>query len=132
MKKILTLILFAMMMVGNSFAQSHLVATLDHEGTVSVFTGKDAFINAYEAAADGDVITLSSGAFNSKLTITKAISLYGAGMLPYESASILSDTLSIDIPVNANHDLLIEGMRFGVVYTYGLSKATFLNLNISY
>lgn len=125
MKKILSLILYATMMVGNSFAQSHLVATLDHEGTVSVFTGADAFINAHEAAVDGDIITLSSGAFNSKMTITKAILLFGAGMQPYESSSRLIDSINIAIPLTTPKKLYIEGIRFGYTTTEDLNKAMF-------
>lgn len=55
------------------------MATLQHGEQTMVFIGVDAFKNAYDAAADsGDVITLSSGLFNSIL-ISKSISVYGAG-----------------------------------------------------
>ncbi len=55
-------------------------ATLQHGEQTMVFIGVDAFKNAYEAAADsGDVITLSSGQFNSPSNITKSLSVYGTG-----------------------------------------------------
>ena len=60
-------------------AQNEVVtAILQHGDDVSMFTGASAFANANEAAVDGDVITLSSGVFTAS-TITKAISVYGAG-----------------------------------------------------
>lgn len=57
-----------------------LVATLQHGDETKVFTGTDAFINAYNAAADSaDIITLSSGTFNSPQYVRKSITVYGAG-----------------------------------------------------
>ena len=55
------------------------VATLQHGNQTMVFYGIDAFVQAYNAAADTlDVITLSGGEFNST-TISKSIAIYGAG-----------------------------------------------------
>ncbi len=57
-----------------------LVATLQHGDETKVFTGTNAFINAYNAAADSaDIITLSSGTFNSPKYVRKSITVYGAG-----------------------------------------------------
>ncbi|MBR7166550.1 MAG: hypothetical protein IKD38_02250 [Bacteroidaceae bacterium] len=57
-----------------------LVATLQHGDETKVFTGTDAFINAYNAAADSaDIITLSSGRFAEVHKIEKSITVYGAG-----------------------------------------------------
>ncbi|MBQ2787522.1 MAG: hypothetical protein IJF00_06170 [Bacteroidaceae bacterium] len=57
-----------------------LVATLQHGDETKVFTGTNAFINAYNAAADSaDIITLSSGTFNSPNYVRKSITVYGAG-----------------------------------------------------
>ena len=56
------------------------MATLQHGDQTLVFYGIDAFVQAYEAAADTlDVITLSSGEFNSPGTVSKSICVYGAG-----------------------------------------------------
>lgn len=55
-----------------------LTAILQHEGNATLFIGMNAFINAHEAAVDGDVITLSAGKFNLT-SITKKVSVYGAG-----------------------------------------------------
>ena len=55
-----------------------LTVILQHEGNATLFVGMNAFINAHEAAVDGDVITLSAGKFNLT-SITKKVSVYGAG-----------------------------------------------------
>ena len=60
-------------------AQSPLVATLTHNGNISTFYGASALSQAHEAAVDGDVINLSSGAFNA-VDITKRLTIRGAGM----------------------------------------------------
>lgn len=56
------------------------VATLQHGDKTSVFYGANAFVQAYDAAADTlDVITLSSGEFYTPTSISKSIAIYGAG-----------------------------------------------------
>lgn len=60
-------------------AQSTLVATLTHNGNISSFYGATALSQAHEAAVDGDVINLSSGAFKA-VDITKRLTIRGAGM----------------------------------------------------
>ena len=69
------------------FAQEQL-ATLKHNGNISVYYGVNAFVEAYNAAANGDIITLSDGTFNAPLSgsdpapITKGITLRGNGAQP--------------------------------------------------
>lgn len=69
------------------FAQEQL-ATLKHNGNISVYYGANAFVEAYNAAANGDIITLSDGMFNVPLSgnnpapITKGITLRGNGTQP--------------------------------------------------
>ncbi|MBQ2970055.1 MAG: hypothetical protein IJE15_06695 [Bacteroidaceae bacterium] len=80
MKKFfVSLVMLLSLSAANVFAQSSLIATLSHEGEVSMFYGASALQQAHEAAAHGDVITLSSGTFTS-VNISKAITLRGAGM----------------------------------------------------
>lgn len=55
------------------------IATLNHEGTVSMFYHANALKSAYEKAVDGDVITLSAGSFNA-VDFSKNITVRGAGM----------------------------------------------------
>lgn len=78
MKRLISLFaVLACMAVG--YAQSALVATLNHGEAVSVFYGANALAEAYDAATHGDVITLSSGTFNS-VNLAKNITVRGAGM----------------------------------------------------
>ena len=56
------------------------IATLQHGDETKIFTGVNAFVDAYNAAADSlDIITLSSGVFNVPGGISKQICVYGAG-----------------------------------------------------
>ena len=59
------------------FAQEQL-ATLKHNGNISVYYGASAFVQAYNAAAHGDIITLSDGIFNTT-DVRKGITLRGNG-----------------------------------------------------
>lgn len=89
MKKCLFLIAAMFVAVAATHAQTP-TATLSHEGTVKCFYGSQAFVNALNAAIDGDEITLSSGTFqgynatsntHSYLKINKAVNIKGAGMV---------------------------------------------------
>lgn len=78
MKKILLSIVALCCAVVAGAQNEIMTAVLQHGSDLSVFTGANAFVNANAAAADGDVITLSAGAFNVS-DITKSITVYGAG-----------------------------------------------------
>ena len=63
MKK--TLLLFvAICCMALTYAQAPM-AILTHGTNMTPYYGGDALINAYNAAQDGDLITLSSGVFSS-------------------------------------------------------------------
>ena len=107
----------------SSFAQDDLVATLSHGSTLTTFTGADAFSDAYTAAAEGDVVTLSPGVFNG-VDIEKAITIRGAGMMPMESngyvATQITENIIINVPSNASSTLTIEGVQvLGTVNMWG-------------
>lgn len=78
-KSFLLFVAIMLMSVTSALAQTSLVATLSHGGKLSTYYGADALGEAYDAAVDGDVITLSSGGFKS-ITVSKAITIRGAGM----------------------------------------------------
>lgn len=113
MKKLLTSILFVTIAFSNgALAQNNLVATLEHNDTLSVFYGVDALKSAHDASADGDVITLSSGTFNAS-NITKAITLRGAGMELDTINHIEPTIISGNFQISANHDtykVTLEGL----------------------
>ncbi len=107
-------------------AQNAQVATLFHKngaGNTETFYGDQALISALNAGNNGDVITLSGGAFQAPAEISKTVTIRGAGMvanptlgtLPYSEtitgpritqATVASETtddglLSVDITVSA-------------------------------
>lgn len=80
---------------------------------MSTFYGSTALQQAHEAAADGDVVTLSSGTFAS-VDITKAITLRGAGMVldaeTQTEPTVLANAFKIEIPDETTKRLTIEGI----------------------
>lgn len=130
MKKFFSLIaLFSCVAV--SYAQSSMLATLNHEGTVSTFYGATALRDAHNAAVHGDVITLSSGSFVST-DITKAITLGGAGMevdtLSGTEPTVISGNFSIQIADTVSQRLTVEGIYHNqtIYYKGTLTNALFL------
>lgn len=117
----LMMLFVAAVLTNNAFAQSSLLATLSHEGTISTFYGIQAWKQAHDAAVNGDVITLSSGIFNS-VDITKAITVRGAGMgidttAVGESTIILGD-FNINIAEPGSNRLTLEGIYSDYEITY--------------
>ena len=117
MKRALNVALFVLLLslVGtkNTFAQTQL-ATLQHGDDLSVFYGTNAFVEAHNAAAGGDIITLSGGSF-TPCTITKGITLRGAGCEPNTEANTVPTVFGRDINLNVTDTvnfLSIEGVVF--------------------
>lgn len=111
---------------GLSNAQNAQVATLSHDGNIQVFYGTSALHEAYEAANDGDVITLSSGSFMST-DITKSVTIRGAGM---EADATVSRTPTIiygDFTVGSSSNdgdntIVLEGLYHNSKINYGSLK----------
>lgn len=130
MKK-LFLSLVALVVATMSYAQSNLVATLSHEGEMSVFHGINSLQQAMAAAKHGDIITLASGRYNAA-NITKAITLRGAGIEADDISTgtartqIVGDfTIGINIPDSINEHLTMEGIYHdGSIY---ISRITLNN-----
>lgn len=109
MKHLLTLLLALLATVALQ-AQNLPVATLNHEGEISVFYSANAFKDAHTAAVDGDVITLSAGAYVA-CDITKNITMRGAGMLSGENPTILTGNFDIKITSSdSGKSLYMEGV----------------------
>lgn len=111
-------------------AQSSLLATLNHEGTISTFYGATALQKAHAAAVNGDVITLSSGTFLS-VDITKAVTLRGAGMVldaaTQTEPTVLANGFKIIIADDVTERLTIEGVYSNqMVNIVKLKNAMFL------
>lgn len=133
MKKLFFSLVVAMMCATASFAQGSLLATLSHDGEISVFYGSNALKTAVDAAENGDVITLSSGQFNA-VNITKNITLRGAGMSistdsinPHEM-TIITGAFSINVADTLSGRINMEGLYSGSDVTYNgtLRNAQFL------
>ena len=133
MKKLFFSLVAAVMCATASFAQGSLLATLSHDGEISVFYGSNALKTAVDAAENGDVITLSSGQFNA-VNITKNITLRGAGMSisndsinPHEM-TIIQGAFSINVADSLSGRINMEGLYSGSNVTYNgtLRNAQFL------
>lgn len=113
MKKFFISLFVSLMGTTSAFAQSSLLATLNHEGTISTFYGATALREAHSAADHGDVITLSSGSFLST-GITKAITLRGAGMgidsTMQTEPTIITGNITININDTVTKRLTMEGL----------------------
>ena len=117
MKKSIILALTLVMSVA-TFAQQ--LATLNHNDSITVYYGMNALQQAHASAVNGDIITLSSGIFNS-VNITKAVTIRGAGAWADtngNSNTIIYNETTLTIPNDATHHLTMEGLYFinDVVY----------------
>lgn len=90
MKKIFLLMVASVLCVaGVKAEQTSLVATLSHDGNLSAFYGEGALKEAYNAAKEGDIITLSAGSFTG-VNMSKNIScvVLVAGRMPKQTTLI--------------------------------------------
>ena len=132
MKKIL-LSFVAFVFATVCLAQGSLLATLSHEGEISAYYGASALKAALTAAADGDVITLSSGQFTA-VDITKAITLRGAGMsvsndsTNTHESTIIQGNFQINLADSLQGRIIMEGLYVNgdVTYVGTLKNAQFL------
>ena len=131
-----TLFVLLLVVVGtkNALAQNQ-VATLQHNDSITgAFYGPNALTTAYDAAVDGDIITLSSGAFNSPdndISIYKKIILRGAGCT-YDTLSNVSSTIIRGRFMLYTSDVCIEGIDFvGQVLSSGKNSISFTKCYIN-
>lgn len=79
---------------------------LQHKGNVTLFDGDD-MQSAIDAAADGDIIYMTLGAFNKPFTINKEISIRGVG-----EKTVVNGGVTVDIPNSPKlENTLMEGVR---------------------
>lgn len=140
MKKYFLITLTAIIMAtGNSNAQSSLLATLSHEGQITIFQGSMALKEAMMAASHGDNITLSSGDFNA-VDIEKAITLRGFGMQEDAIKGTLPTRIvgnfKINIPSDVTSKFSIEGIYNTELVTFNgslnyptIQKCSFKEIN---
>lgn len=117
----LMMLFVAAVLTNNAFAQGSLLATLNHEGTISTFYGAQAWKNAHEAAVNGDVVTLSSGNFIAT-NITKAITVRGAGMgidpTVVVEPTVITGDFNINIEDSGSSRLTLEGIYSNNIIIY--------------
>lgn len=108
-----------------SFAQV-LVATLQHGDSIRVFYHANAFVDAYNAAAPGDVISLSAGAFTAPSSINKdSLTIRGVGSNGSHPTVFASNFTLGNSPNNCHH-ITMEGIYCGGnVSFYGFRTAYF-------
>lgn len=126
MKNSITTVCIILLSALSAIAQSSQMATLLHNGTITNFYSGTAFKDALEAAAEGDVISLSSGIF-SAADITKNITIRGAGMTvedynKSELPTILSGNFKISCPESELYTLCMEGITHLGTLTIGTAN----------
>ena len=108
MRKKVILFLLAFFAMFSMSAQDNRIASLSHNGAIQVFYGANALVDAYNASSSGDVITLSAGTFNLQGTISKGITIRGAGM---DQTVLLSLSAHIAVAASDNNSFTLEGVR---------------------
>ena len=109
MKKLFLSLVAATIAATASFAQNTLVATLSHGEDISMFYGIYALRDAMNAAASGDVINLSGGAFQA-VDITKGIIMRGTG-IDDASPTYINGNFTINVASDDANRLSMEGIR---------------------
>lgn len=117
MKNFIKVLAFTVCLVfttSQSMAQSSQMATLLHDGKITNFYSATAFIDALDAATDGDVISLSSGSFTSK-DISKNVSIRGVGYTVQgynenENPTVFTGDFSINNSKSETSQLTLEGI----------------------
>lgn len=131
MKRIFTtLTIILTLCTSTLLAQSSQLATLSHNGEISIFYGSYSLKEALAAADHGDVIALSGGIFKAT-DIKKAITLRGAGWegdtIKHTIPTKIEGSVTINIEDSTKHPLTIEGIDFQILYVKGnLDNATFV------
>lgn len=134
MKKLFLSLVAAIVAATATYAQSDLVATLSHDGVTTAYYGANAFVQAYNTATHGDIISLSSGTFNST-NIEKAITIRGAGMQTNTETktypTVINGEININIPSDLEQRLTIEGLFLNTLCIGGeLRNASFVKSRI--
>ncbi|HON52039.1 MAG TPA: right-handed parallel beta-helix repeat-containing protein [Bacteroidales bacterium] len=111
MKKILCYAIpFALVCFGFSTGYAQTRVMLHHAGTVTAYSGINAFVAANTAAVNGDTIYLSGGFFTSA-TISKKLVVIGTGVFPDSTSATGISRLTSTLSLAAGSDsTIIEGL----------------------
>ncbi|MCI6201883.1 MAG: hypothetical protein MR645_07100 [Paraprevotella sp.] len=122
MKKYLLLIIaLCYTVMTNAQGTDKLSAVLQHGNDVSVYDGATGFQQAYAAAADGDVIILSQGVFQTVSRIEKSLTILGAGFEDNAETNTATTTLNGNVLVG-KADGVLDGFRIEGVKINGIME----------
>ncbi len=111
MKK--SFVIFAIMVAFAVSASAQRVVALHSATGVSMYSGVNPFIDAYNAAQPGDTIYLSGGSFAVPGVFDKRLLIFGAGYHPTSTQATNPTLLSNNFLIGGNADnLIIEGVQF--------------------
>ena len=114
MKKLLVFLWALLAVSANVNAQGQ-TATLQQGDKMTPFYGPDAFVEAYNAAQKGAVITLSAGEFNTVDSIMKEVSIIGNGYRDNKTVIKGSKSWSnLSFEIRANN-VTLEGLDMNCV-----------------
>lgn len=116
-----TFLLICTILCANVLMAQEQLATLKHNDSIRVYYGADAFKQAYNAAANGDIITLSDGIFNAPSTVQKGITVRGNGACGDTSRNARGTYFLDGFSVSNLGDSLqfsAEGIYFQSFYAY--------------
>jgi len=124
----LSVLLLSVVGMKNTFAQDQ-IAVLQHEGVTTTYYGGNAFVDAYNAAENGDMITLSAGSFNT-CQISKFITIHGAGsredeMMDDRTRTVFLNSVSINCEGSETEHLIVEGVFCPTVKFVNMKYAEF-------
>ncbi len=107
-------------------------AILQKGETTSIFYGANALKDAYTAAENGSIITLTSGTFTNPGNIKKSVSIYGAGFEDNATEGVKKTTISGDLIYLADTDgSNLLSPRLEGVYTGTIKIKQVTNMTIS-
>ena len=122
MKKYLFLVIcFAVLGISQVKAQAAKVA-LQHDGNVTLFNA-DELQKALDASVDGDILYLNEGTFNGGVTISKKVSVIGAG-----ENTVINGNISISVNGILSKPILESLTVTDVISTFGNSKGLTLKM----
>ena len=118
MKKYLFLIIaLCYAVVANAQGSDQYSAILQHNETTTFYTGSSAFMQAYAAAVDGDVIILSEGMFEP-VRIEKSLKIYGAGFERNAETNTAITAFSSHVYVG-NANIILDGFHMEGIKVQG-------------
>ncbi len=112
-----SLILFLTLFISGIYAQKRVI--LESGSTTTIFGGASPFVDAYNAAVDGDIIYLPGGSLVPPSGITKSLTIYGVGHHPDYSTATEPTTITSNISLYTGADnFKLEGVLIngGIVF----------------